>query len=277
MLNTPSDFRFAELRKPRRIWTISSIYGDFARLYSIHNTIIDNLCAGDRVIYFGNYAGKLKDINRHCPIMTINQILQFRKAILSVAGVKPSDIVFLRGVQEELWQKLLQLQFAHNPSEIFEWIIANGAEQTLLGYGGSVEDGRRAIREGTLGISRWTNYLRKNIRMCKGHTEFYSSIKRAAFTQNDIAMLFVHSGIDISKPLISQGDNFWWKSQNFNNIDRPYGKFHYIIRGCDPKAGGIHINGVTMCLDSNTADMQEPPITTSLLDANGEILDIIAV
>ncbi len=278
MTKLSNDLRFAELGIAHRIWTISPIYGDFARLYQIHQQIIENFQAGDKIVYFGNYIGKFVNIKKYCPIMTINQILEFRKTILSFSGVKPDDIVFLRGQQEEIWQKLLQLQFAYNPKEVFEWIISSGIEQVLIGYGSNIEDGRRAIREGTIGISRWTSYLRHNIRNFAGHTEFFSAIKRAAFTQNETAMLFVHSGIDVNKPLIAQGDNFWWKSNDFNEITKPYCPFHYIIRGYDPNANGIHINGVTMSLDGNTTnDTKTPTITTSLLSANGKVLDILTI
>ena len=53
---------------------------------------------------------------------------------MSKFKLKPEDIVFLRGAQEEMFSKLLQLQIAPNPSEIIDWIFSHGVDQTLLSY-----------------------------------------------------------------------------------------------------------------------------------------------
>ncbi len=275
MAPTGTDSRFATLGSPQRIWTVSSIYGDMMRLETVHNEIYNQFAPGDRLIYFGSYTGG-DTTETHCATQTIDQLLFFRKCLLALPGVKPEDIVYLRGIQEELWQKLLQLQFAHDPANVLEWMIDNGLEQTLSDYGGSIDDGRRVVREGILSLTRWTNSLRQNIRRHPGHIEFMSSFRRAAFTETDNPLLFVHSGIDIQKPLNRQSDNFWWNGKHFNNIDQRYDPFSYVIRGFDPNAAGLNINGVTMSLDSTTTDMNMPALTCSLLSGQGEVLDVLS-
>ena len=75
-------------------------------------------------------------------------------------GMIPEDIVFLRGAQEEILRNLLQLQLAPQPTDVFNWMIANDIAYTLEAYGESEEETRRYIREGTLATTKWTNRLR---------------------------------------------------------------------------------------------------------------------
>ena len=69
----------------------------------------------------------------------IDELLLFRRAILARPDADCADIVFLRGAQEEMWQKLLQLQFAPNPVEVLQWMVAQGIEPTIRAYGASVK------------------------------------------------------------------------------------------------------------------------------------------
>ena len=54
---------------------------------------------------------------------------------MSKFKLKPESIVFLRGAQEEMFSKLLQLQLAPNPSEILEWMFEHGVNKTIKSYG----------------------------------------------------------------------------------------------------------------------------------------------
>ena len=54
---------------------------------------------------------------------------------MSKFKLNPESIVFLRGAQEEMFSKLLQLQLAPNPAEIIEWMFDHGVNRTLNSYG----------------------------------------------------------------------------------------------------------------------------------------------
>src|SRR5271165_1084784 len=45
-------------------------------------------------------------------LTTLDELLDFRRRVLGRGGGAACDVAFLRGSQEEVWQKLLQLQFA---------------------------------------------------------------------------------------------------------------------------------------------------------------------
>ena len=78
------------------------------------------------------------------PILKIRNIESFYGPIMAIRGVLASDLVYLRGAQEEMWQKLLQLQFAPNPQDVLRWMLGQGVETTLRAYGGAAEVGLSA-------------------------------------------------------------------------------------------------------------------------------------
>ena len=49
--------------------------------------------------------------------------------------MKPNEIVFLRGAQEEMFLKLMQLQTAPNPEDIVSWMFDHGVDKTIHSYG----------------------------------------------------------------------------------------------------------------------------------------------
>ena len=240
------DSRFISLGAPRRIWSISAIHGEAARLIDLHNTLYDLVEPGDRIVYHGNYTGY-----GTTPGETIDEILTFRRMVLSISGMKPTDLIYLRGSQEEMWQKLLQLQFAPNPTDVLLWMLGNGMSSSLTAYGISPHDGIIATQEGVMALTRWTAKIREAIRRRPGHDIFSTQLRPAAFTAKETGnpMLFVHGGIDPETSLESQGDSFWWPRKDFNTIEIPYAPFGKVIRGFDPRHRGVHLNCVTATID----------------------------
>src|SRR5919108_2871659 len=122
--------KFAVLRKCRRVWAVAAIHGESARLEALHRAIEARFAPGDRLVYLGNYLGHGADVRA-----TLDALLAFRRELIARPGMFACDVAFLRGGQEEMWQKLLQLQFASNPREVLEWMLAQGVEPTLRAYG----------------------------------------------------------------------------------------------------------------------------------------------
>jgi serine/threonine protein phosphatase 1 len=244
--NASLDSKFVKIKKQNRIWTVSAIHAEGHRLIELHDRILEQFQAGDRIIYHGNYIGYGVS-----PIETIDEILTFRRLIMSVPGVKPTDLVYLRGGQETMLQKLMQLQFAPQPCDEFLWILSKGLTSTLEAYGVSPHEGVIAAKEGVMSITRWVNKLRHAIRLHPGHDIFYTQLRRAAHTdQNEpYPMLFVHAGLNPERSLDEQGDSFWWTKRDFNTILLPYRPFEKIIRGFDPDHRGVNINCVTATID----------------------------
>jgi serine/threonine protein phosphatase 1 len=224
---------FGRLRRSRRIWAVAAIHGERARLETLHNRLATRIEKGDRLVYLGGYLGHGPDIAG-----TLDELLAFRRLFLSQRHAFAGDIAFLRGSQEEMWQKLLQLQFAPNPREVLQWMLDRGVAATLASYGVDARQGLAAARDGALAITRWTAGLRTALDARPGHRQLLTQLKRAALVDEG-SLLFVHAGIDPGKPLDLQGDVLWWGGGGFLELDAPYAGFHRVVRGHDRRHGGL--------------------------------------
>jgi hypothetical protein len=242
-MTTSQNERFGVLRVPRRIWAVSAIHGEAERLAGLHEQIAEHFTPGDRLVYMGNYLG-------HGPrvVDTLDELLWFRSVTLYQPGMEPWDIVYLRGGQEEMWHKLLQIQFAANPSDVFDWMMGQGALATLEAYGGNADGARAHFREGPVSVTRWTTQMLANVQAHPGHYELLTGLKRAAYTEGQ-QLLFVHAGVDPHRPLSEQGDTLWWGSGYFNAIDEPFDGFDTVVRGYDPKHGGVTVTRHAVTVD----------------------------
>lgn len=241
-----SDNKFSVLGRPNKIWAISSIHADVDRLMSIHDALFERFTPGDRLVYLGNYTGYGMQSRE-----TVDELLVFRRLLLAQPGMQASDITYLRGAQEELWQKLTQLHFAPNPIDTLLWIMGSGMGNTMQSYDISAHDGIMAAREGTLSLTKWTSKVREALRVHAGHDCFMTHSKRAAYTSYDgrTPILFVNSGLDPQRSLDQQEDNLWWAGETFSDMTEKYDPFEKVIRGFDPNHKGVHLNCVTATLD----------------------------
>ena len=246
---------------------MSAIHGESQHLSRLHGVLEGRFAAGDRLVYLGNYLGHGSGI-----LDVIDELLLFRRALLARFTLFAGDIVFLRGAQEEMWHKLLQIQLAQNPAEVLEWMLAQGLEATLRAYGQSPDLVRMRCREGPLALARWSLEAREAIRAHPGHEALMSSLRRAALTA-DHKVLFVHAGVDPDRPLAAQSDSFWWGHGDFQSISAPREGFRRIIRGYDPTGGGPAQGEVAMTVDSRCGF--GGPLTAVCVDADGQVADAI--
>ena len=216
---------FIELENASRIWAVGSIHSNLESFESIKKFILTNFKKNDKLIFLGNVIG-LGNSSKE----TLSSVINLRFNLMSKFKLKPKEITFLRGAQEEMFNKLLQLQIAPNPIEIINWLFEHGVDSTLNSYGFSKNDVLNIASSGTVFISRWTAKLNQRILECPGHKEYFSNLKHAAYTSNK-NLLFVNRGVDISRPLSAQNDCFWWGYQNFSKISEPYNTFTRIVRG----------------------------------------------
>ncbi len=236
-LSRLDDSRYGLLNNARRIWAIGSIHGQLEDLRAVHKILISKFRRGDKLVYLGNYFGDSDDNKA-----TIDEILITRRRIMSLPEVfMPEDFVYLRGAREEMFFKLLQLQFAPNPVEVMDWLLDHGMGGTIAAYGETEKGARAIVRQGTMALTRWTNAIRRQIQQSPGHVELTSCLKRACLT-GDGKLLFVHACIDPSRPLTMQKDQFWWDNGNFGNIDQKFSGFTKVIRGYDHSNGGIDLD-----------------------------------
>jgi serine/threonine protein phosphatase 1 len=225
--------RLARLRGARRVWAVSSIHGEVQRLARLHDLIGERFAQGDRLVYLGNYLGHGEDVGG-----TIDELLDFRRRVLGRNHGFACDVAYLRGAQEEMWQKLLQLQFAPNPTEVLSWMVRAGVDATVRAYGGDLRQGFAAARDGPRTITRWTSGLRAAMNAAEGHSTLFAALRHAAMTQEK-GVLFVHAGVDPRRPLIAQGDAFWWGPADILDLTAPFAEFRRVVRGFDKDGRGV--------------------------------------
>ncbi len=254
--------KFAVLRGAHRVWAVGAIHGEAERLTALHEQLGERFLAGDRLVYLGNYFGHGEAV-----LKTIDELLLFRRQLIAAPGMHVCDVAYLRGQQEEMWHKMLQLHLAVGPAEVLAWMLEQGLRETLAAYGGDEETALRRARSGALELARWTNELRQNMQARDGHVELTSSLRRAALTE-DGALLFVHAGIDATRPLDAQGDAFWWNSSDFSALQAPFAGYTKIVRGFDSEHGGIDIGTFSATVDSGCGF--GGPLTSVCFGVDGE-------
>jgi hypothetical protein len=269
----PPEGRFAVLRGAKRVWAVGAPLGDPRLLSALHDRMEGLIRLGDRLVYCGNVLGQGPD-----PAAALTEVLLFRRAVIARPGFVAEDVVLLRGAQEEMLHRLLQIQFARGPAAIEQalaWMARQGVGATLAAYGHALEEGGRLARQGPVQLARWTGAIRAAIARRPGHTEALARLKRAAFTvPHDLGgiapgVLLVASGLDPERPIEAQGDALWWDGAGFARAaaaEGPWGGFARLVRGHDGTTGQPAADAFGLTLGPGLA---------ALLMPDGEVADVV--
>ena len=157
-----SNSKFVELKFCNNIWAIGSIHSHFDSFESIKHHIIKNFSHNDKIVFLGNIIGLGTSAKK-----TLTSVIDFRNKLMSDFFLKTEDVVFLRGAQEEMFLKLLQLQTAPNPHEIVKWMFEHGVDKTVSSYDLNIDEIYEIATQGTIAINRWTAKLNKEINLTK--------------------------------------------------------------------------------------------------------------
>lgn len=260
----------ATIRGAKRIWAVGAIHGERDLLANLHEQLDPRLLQGDVLVYLGDYLGHGADVAG-----AVTELLDFRRRVLGRPPLWfPEAVVYLRGRQEEMWQKLMQIQFASDPQSVLDWVLSHGAAATLEAYGGDAEEGRRSARAGPLAINKWTKRLRDAVRSHAGHDRLMAALRRAAATA-DGNILFVNCGVDPDLALDRQRDSFWWAGGSFDRLQGPFAGFKRIVRGFDPARRGYADADYKLTLDGGCGFGGS--LIAACLDPDGRVVDRIEV
>ncbi len=229
------DTRFSVINKKSRIWAFGSIHSDYKRLKVLHSVIFDAISPMDYFIYMGNIIGMNEGAKE-----TFAEILEFKQKIKEkYPEITDKNFIFLRGLQEEMWQKTLYIHLSDKDDKVFNYIVDKGVDGTLKSYGFSHEEGYDIIEKGAVATSAWTEKIREEFYKDSGYKEIFSNLKHAVYTE-DKSILFVSAGIDHKKTLEQNKDEFWWGGRNFIQ-EKSYQDFNVVVRGFAPDhSSGIY-------------------------------------
>lgn len=263
--------KFGCLDKAKRVWAVGAIHGEIETLKALHEDLLSRFQAGDMIVYLGNYFG-----NRLTAVQTLDELLLARRKLMAAGDTSgPNSFVYLRGAREEMLSKLLQLQYAPNPSEVMDWLLGHHLGSVIESYGTREVVARAIARGGTLSISKWTSGLRRAINIHPGHAALLSSLRRAAFTREG-KILFVHASLDVSRPLNMQKDNFWWDNGRFDDINAAYYGFLRIVRGYDHSNKGLRLNHpYTATLDGGSG--RGGTLNAVCFSPEGDVMDHLSI
>ncbi len=260
---------FIEFKNNGKIWAIGSVHSNLHSFENVKKFILKKFDRKDNLVFLGNILG-LGDYSKE----TLSSVLDLRFKLMSKFTFKPNQIVFLRGAQEEMFSKILQLQLAPNPIEIINWMFEHGVNKTLNSYGFSDNEVLNIASSGTVSISKWTSRLNHVLKQNYGHLEYFLNLKHAAYSESK-KILFVNRGVDITRPLSAQNDCFWWGFQNFSKITKPYNSFVRIVRGYQSEK----FNKIEESKNNVICTLFKQPLSCNkiivgIFQENGEILDI---
>lgn len=225
------------LRSSGRIWALGALAGDDGALERLAHVVLGHWQSGDKLVVLGNMLGANGD-----PARTLDLLLVLRRRLM--AANLACGVLFLRGAQEEMWHKLLSLQFAVAPLDVLDWMLQRGLAAIIEAYGASVPEGRIACRSRPSAIARWTTELREQQALHAGHADLLNSLQRAALSANG-AVLLSAAGIDAARPLADQADAFWWNGQDDAALDAALARGAHddwrhiarLVRGAGPATG----------------------------------------
>jgi len=159
---------FIEISKSKKIWAIGSIHSRYTAFESIKKYLLEKFEKDDSLIFLGNIIGLGNESKK-----TLSSVLDLRNNLMSKFCLGPEKIIFLRGAQEEMFLKLLQLQTAPNPLDIVKWMFEHGVDSSIKSYGFNSEELFQVSTQGTIPISKWTSRLHSSLQEQPGHNQYF--------------------------------------------------------------------------------------------------------
>ena len=95
-----------------------------------------------------------------------------------------------------------------------------------------------------------------------------NSLKRLAYN-DEKTLLFVSAGIARNKPIDQQSEELWWGG-GFSDLDESYNNISRLVRGYDPKGGGVVSGKFGVTLDGG-----EDQVFAALFRRDGQLLETI--
>jgi len=262
-----SNVRNHNLGSLERVWVIGAVNGKAELFQNICNQILEKSDLKDRLVFTGNLLGRNNNkVNESKKV--IDLALKLRSDFMSNNSFDIGDVVFLRGCYEELLDKSRELHMSPNPLELVDWMYSRGLDKILESYNISSSLLHHAARDGALALSRASVEINLAIDNNPGHINYMNSLKRLAYN-DEKTLLFVSAGIARDKSIDQQSEELWWGG-GFYDLDESYNNISRLVRGYDPKGGGVVSGKFGVTLDGG-----EDQVFAALFRRDGQLLETI--
>lgn len=270
------DSRLAHLGEPSRLWAVGSLHGRYGSLCQLHEALAGALRPGDRLVYLGNYLGA-HSLWTGEGLATLDELIAFRNAFIALPGFFARDIVFLRGVHEDLFAQMLRLPFQRNPAQWLTHMLDQGLESYLVPYG-MMQGLCSSINQGLIALNHWANGCRRAIATRAGHAPFYDQLNSCAATSYrhlPRQIMLVPAGLDPAHPLHLQYEELLYTSAPLTGI-KNYPQCARLVRGALParearENSSFDAKAFLLTLDDGPA--LDGKIRAVCLDPQGHIME----
>ena len=151
-------------------------------------------------------------------------------------------------------------------------MLTRGIAGPVRAYGFDPVHVQRTMHQGAHAISQWTSGFADAVRRHSGHNALMSDLKHAAYS-TDGRLIFVHTGLDGSRPLTGQTDTFWWGGSMFEAITERYYDCARIVRGASQGQTGLQEREFTLSLDGGAG--RGGHLIAVALDGQGAVIEQI--
>ncbi len=256
--------RITVLPSGGRFWVLAQVQGAADLLSAAFEHIIAAYQPGDKIILLGSQIG--------CGGRSAEVIYQLTQTKAAMAD--PDSLVWLRGVQEELFDRFYTLHMAPDPQGVLSWMFeAHGFDQLLEQFSCDPRQALGACLGGAGDMAQFAASVREQVWALSGAKTYFERCARAVSTQTG-QLLFVHGGLDPARPLSLQTDAFWWGHPDFFRMKEPYMGYARVISGVVPDQGHrVHGPG-RFCFDGGAG--RGGQLQLICVDPQGKILQEMA-
>ena len=203
-----------------RFWVFPQIQGDSHQLHLALERLKPEVQRGDGFVFLGSQIGQG------------GGSLDVAEQLFSLQKRAHGPVVWLRGIQEELLNRLLTLHLAPNPALVLNWMEQEHAIGALLAsLQVDMAPLRAAAAAGVAPLAAALADVRAKVHPLLAYLEACS---RAAVSDNG-RVLFVHGGVDPARPLSLQTDAFWWGHPDFFRLATHYTSFDQVYSTLVPE------------------------------------------
>lgn len=243
-----------------RFWVLAQVQGAAEPLAQALGYIAEAFEPRDKIILLGSQIG--------CGGGSLKVMEQLSQARLDLAG--RGEIIWLRGIQEELLKRFYTLHMAPDPAGVLTWMIeAHQFDRLLSQFSCDVEEVMAIGQKGAAALARYTASVRDRVLGPSGAGAYFENCERAVATQTG-QLLFVHGGLDPARPLSLQTDAFWWGHPDFFRMKEPYMGYARVISALVPDQAKRLEGPGRLCFDGGAGRGGE--LQVICLDPQGHIL-----